>query len=63
MTENPYIKTVADACAIASCSRVTLNKWIKAGLFPAPRRIGTGKNGRVRWCQADFDTWVAGLCV
>jgi len=58
MTDNPYTLTVVDACRLAGCSRATLWRWINAGRFPEPKKIGVGPNGRVRWCQADFDRYI-----
>jgi len=54
-----YDMPVRDVLAIAQCNRTTLYRWMDAGIFPKPRKIGLGKNGRVRWCRAQVDAWLS----
>lgn len=42
-------------------SYTTIWGWIKAGKFPAGRRIGTGRNGTVIWSEAELDAHDANL--
>jgi predicted DNA-binding transcriptional regulator AlpA len=34
----------------------SISRWVKAGTFPAPLRVGRW----LRWRRADVDAWVAG---
>lgn len=40
---------------IGDPSRTTLWRWVNAGLFPKPVRIG----GRNYWSDAEVDEWIA----
>jgi predicted DNA-binding transcriptional regulator AlpA len=37
--------------------RVTLYRWVKAGTFPAPHRIGHTRT--LFWSRAEVDAWAA----
>jgi predicted DNA-binding transcriptional regulator AlpA len=43
-------------------SRTTLDKWVKAGHFPAPIEIGMprrqGWATRVAWLKSEVDAWI-----
>jgi predicted DNA-binding transcriptional regulator AlpA len=39
-----------------NASKSTLYDWIKAGLFPAPKRIG---KARVAWARTELEEWAA----
>ena len=39
-----------------ACKRSTLYRWIAAGLFPPPVKIGPR---RVAWRKSDVDRWIA----
>lgn len=45
---------------IGGCSRTTVDRWIKAGQFPAPIKIGpTGPGGAIGWIESEVDEWLA----
>jgi prophage regulatory protein len=39
----------------ARCSRATLYRWVRDGIFPQPRRIGPK---RIGWIAAELEEWV-----
>lgn len=61
MTDQPaYDMSVADVLKLAQCNRTTLYRWMAAGIFPKPKKIGSGKNGRVRWSRLEIAAWARG---
>ncbi|QHC37232.1 AlpA family phage regulatory protein [Komagataeibacter xylinus] len=38
-------------------SRMTIYRYVKAGTFPAPRKLSAGA---VRWNSAVIDSWIRG---
>jgi len=36
-------------------SRTTIWRWIRAGIFPKPRKLGPNSNG---WLRSEIATWV-----
>jgi prophage regulatory protein len=39
-------------------TRVHIARLVKAGAFPQPIRIGSGRNGRVAWAESEVDCWI-----
>jgi prophage regulatory protein len=48
-----------DVLALAAVSRSTLYRWLDAGTFPKPVRLGN--TWAVRWHADDVDSWLQGL--
>lgn len=48
---------IATVLAITDKSRVTIFRWVRDGLFPAPRRIGNGHND---WLVGDIRRYQRG---
>lgn len=57
MTDDPYTLTTKQVCRFAGITRQTLWRWLKADVFPKPKRINQRK---LRWSQSDLDQWSAG---
>lgn len=51
---------IKDVVAETSLHRATIYRGVKAGTFPAPRRIG---KHRVAWTEAELEAWKASLQV
>ena len=45
-----------EVCARAGRSRVTLYRWVKAGLFPAPKNVGPNGFGN-GWLEHELDDY------
>ncbi len=43
--------------ALTNKSRPTIYRWVKAGLFPPPYRVG----GSIVWKQSDYMKWLQEL--
>ena len=41
---------------VGGIGRTTIYRWIRDGVFPAPRQVGPHTVG---WLEADVDAWVA----
>jgi len=39
-------------------TRLTINKWVKAGVFPAPKSVGTNGFNKV-WLSNELDDYFA----
>lgn len=59
MTDTPLpdLLTVRDVLKLTQCNRTTLYRWMDAGLFPKPKKIGKGRNGSVRWSRLAVEAW------
>jgi len=45
-----------EVCALIGKTRLTLNRWVKAGIFPAPKRVG--ENGFSKaWLENELDDY------
>ncbi len=44
------------AARVGGASRVTVWRWVQAGHFPAPIRIGLRK---IAWRERDIETWLS----
>lgn len=44
---------IADVVASTGFSRATLYRWIEAGTFPAPVKIGAAS----RWIESEVEAW------
>jgi len=51
---NRYIPTDEVCFRVGKKSRITLWRWIKAGLFPKPRQVGPDGSGNV-WLESELD--------
>ena len=52
---NNNLLTINQVCVKVNRSRVTLWKWVKAGQFPKPLKIG---NRTLGWKEVDFNNWL-----
>ncbi len=51
--------TVCELKELLSVSSTTIRRWVKAGCFPAPIRLGeAGKRGSIRWRSTDVEEWI-----
>ena len=48
-------REVADAIGVHAD---TVKRWVKEGHFPAPRKIGPGRFGKVAWRAIDVRRWL-----
>ncbi|MGL4929082.1 MAG: helix-turn-helix transcriptional regulator [Plesiomonas sp.] len=46
---------IKEMLSLLGCSRATLHRWVKKGLFPQPK-MAAGKT--VGWLESDYLTWV-----
>jgi len=51
---NRFIPTEEVCFRVGKKSRVTLWRWINAGLFPKPRQVGPDGSGNV-WLESELD--------
>jgi len=54
ITDNNLL-TINQVCEKVNRSRVTLWKWVQAGQFPKPLKIG---NRTLGWKETDFNNWL-----
>lgn len=54
ITDNNLL-TINQVCEKVNRSRVTLWKWVQAGQFPKPLKIG---NRTLGWKEVDFNNWI-----
>ena len=45
-----------EVCTRIGKSRLTLDRWVKAGLFPAPKRVGENGFSKV-WLSNELDDY------
>ena len=45
-----------EVCTRIGKSRITLILWVKAGVFPAPKRVGTNGFSKV-WLENELDDY------
>ena len=45
-----------EVCARIGKSRVTLGRWVKAGIFPSPKRVGVNGFSKV-WLENELDDY------
>lgn len=45
-----------EVCSRTGRSRVTLHRWVKAGLFPPPKNVGPNGNGNA-WLESDLEDY------
>ena len=46
-----------DVLQLVGVSRATLYRWVKAGLFPAPRPL-TSTGSIVAWPSTEIENWI-----
>ncbi|MCE5164314.1 AlpA family transcriptional regulator [Plesiomonas sp. PI-19] len=51
----PRIIRIKEMLSLLRCSRATLHRWVKNGLFPQPKMVA-GKT--VGWLESDYLTWL-----
>ena len=47
-----------DVCARIGKTRLTLARWVKAGIFPAPKSVGVNGFSKV-WLENELDDYFA----
>ena len=47
-----------EVCAWIGKTRLTLDRWVKAGIFPSPKRVGTNGFSKV-WISNELDDYFA----
>jgi len=53
----PYrFVSTREVCARLGKTRLTLNRWVKAGIFPAPKRVGANGFSKV-WLENELDDY------
>ena len=51
----PYrFVSTREVCTRIGKSRLTLDRWVKAGIFPAPKRVGENGFSKV-WLEHELD--------
>lgn len=55
MNENRQILRLPAVLAMIGCSKPTVYKWVKQGLFPAPLKIGPKASG---WLLSEIHAWI-----
>ena len=50
--------TSREVCVMTGKTRLTINKWVKAGVFPAPKSVGTNGFNKV-WLSSELDDYFA----
>ena len=55
----PYrFVSTREVCARIGKTRITLDRWVKAGIFPTPKRVG--KNGFSKvWLENELNDYFA----
>lgn len=48
--------TSREVCSMTGKTRLTINKWVKAGVFPAPKNVGTNGFNKV-WLSNELDDY------
>lgn len=51
----PRLIRIKEMLSLLRCSRATLHRWVKNGLFPQPKMVA-GKT--VGWLESDYLTWL-----
>lgn len=51
---------LSDVVRATNTSKATIYVWMKAGMFPRQRKMGTRKVG---WLASDVDAWLKSLAV
>ena len=55
----PYrFVSTREVCTQIGKSRLTLDRWVKAGIFPAPKRVGVNGFSKV-WLEHELDDYFA----
>ena len=55
----PYrFVSTREVCARIGKTRLTLDRWVKAGIFPAPKRVGENGFSKV-WLENELDDYFA----
>ncbi|MFN4160041.1 MAG: helix-turn-helix transcriptional regulator [Gemmobacter sp.] len=55
MTNSPELLSVKQTAAVLSVGVSTIWRWVRAGNFPAPLRIG----GTTRWRRSDLEALIS----
>ena len=50
--------TTREVCAMTGKARVTIWRWVEAGIFPAPKRVGVNGFSKI-WLENDLDDYFA----
>lgn len=56
MSDLEELLTAKEVCKKFKLGRTTLWRWVKAGIFPAPRLIGPNCT---RWLKSEVGEWLA----
>ena len=55
----PYrFVSTREVCTRIGKSRLTLDRWVTAGIFPAPKRVGVNGFSKV-WLEDELDEYFA----
>lgn len=57
MSDASEFLTPAETCDLLKISRAWLNKLVRDGSFPQPKRIGNPPGGHLRFKRSDIDAW------
>ena len=55
----PTRKADGKTTKLTGRSRASIYRWVKAGTFPAPYKIGGG--GSIAWKRSDYNEWSKSL--
>jgi predicted DNA-binding transcriptional regulator AlpA len=58
----PELLTTRQAAELCGVGQRTLWRWSRSGMAPRPLKIGTGKQGAVRYSRRAIMEWVAAGC-
>jgi predicted DNA-binding transcriptional regulator AlpA len=58
----PELLTTAEAARLCGIGERTLWRWSRCGIAPGPLKIGSGKNGAVRFRRDDYLEWIRAGC-
>jgi predicted DNA-binding transcriptional regulator AlpA len=50
--------SMTEVCAEIGVCRWTLTRWVKAGLFPQPSRLGNPRAPRLRWSADEVEQFM-----
>jgi len=50
-----FVSTL-EVCTLIGKTRLTLDRWVKAGIFPAPKRVGENGFSKV-WLENELDDY------
>ena len=56
MTNEDRLLRLRDVCEIVAVGRSTIWRWVRAGTFPEPIRVG---GSAVRWRLSTIQKWMA----